>query len=86
MIQGMIDPVNATNVAVQLTAEQISGMMQDRIMGLFISLGLTAIGGLCGAKIRNKVGKAIGLIIGGLGAIGTIGFTVSLINLTTQMV
>ncbi len=82
----MIDAVNATNVVVQLTAEQISGMMQDRIVGLIVSISLTAIGGVCGAKMRNEVGKAIGFVFGGLGAIGTIGFTISLINLTGQMV
>lgn len=49
----MIDPVNATNTVAQLTAEQISGMMQDRIIGLIVSLGLTVVGGFFGVKIRN---------------------------------
>lgn len=80
----MIDPTNITNTVVQLTAEQISGMMQDRVIGLLVSIGLMTLGGVCGIKIRNEVGKAIGMILGGLGAIGTVGFTVALINLSMQ--
>ncbi len=82
----MIDPVNATNTVAQLTAEQISGMMQDRVVGLLVSIGLTAVGGFFGAKVRNEGGKVVGTIFGILVAIGTIGFTIALLNLSTQMV
>lgn len=61
-------------------------MMQDRVVGLLVSIGLTALGGFFGVKVRNEVGKVVGAIFGILGAIGTIGFTLALLNLSTQMV
>jgi len=85
MILSMIDPVNATNTVAQLTAEQISGMMQDRVLGLFISLGLGAVGTVFGKATRNELKKVVGYILAILGAIGTIGFTLSLISLAGQM-
>ena len=81
-----MDPVNATNIVVQLTSEQISGMMQDRFVGLMISMILIVVGGLCGTKIRNEIGKIMGIILALLGSIGTVGFTLELIKLSTQMI
>lgn len=80
-----MDPANMTNTVVQLTAEQIQGAIQDRVVGLLISLGLIGVGGLFGVKVRNEVGKVIGGILAIIGSIGTIGFTLALINLSTQM-
>ena len=81
-----MDPANITNTVVQLTSEQISGMMQERITGLLLSMGLTVLGGFCGAKIREEIGKIIGVILTVIGGIGTVGFTISLLNLSTQMI
>jgi len=61
-------------------------MMQDRVVGLIISMALIVIGGLCEAKIRNEVGRITGLILALLGAVGTVGFTLELIRLSTQMI
>lgn len=82
----MIDPVNATNVAVQLTAEQIQGAVQDKVIGLLVSLGLTGIGVACGAGVKNAAGKIIGMILGILGLLGTIGFTLALLDLSRMMI
>jgi hypothetical protein len=81
-----MDSAGITNAAVQLTTEQISQITQDRIIGLLISMGLIVIGGLCGAKIRNDVGKVMGIISATLGAVGTVGFTLSLIELSTRTI
>lgn len=81
-----MDPATLTNAAVQLTADQIQGMIQERIIGLIISMFLIVVGGICGSKIRNEVGKTIGIILAIIGGIGTITFTIQLINLSTQVV
>ncbi|MCX6750010.1 MAG: hypothetical protein NTZ83_00975 [Candidatus Pacearchaeota archaeon] len=81
-----MDPVSTTNAIVQLTSEQISSLMQERIFGLIISIVLIVIGGLAGTKIRNEFGRVFGLILTLSGAIGTIGFTLALLNLSTQMI
>jgi hypothetical protein len=81
----MVDPTIVANTVTQLTTEQISWMIQERILGLFFSMGLTLLGGILGAKIRDEIGKIIGGFFAIIGGIGTIGFTISLLNLSTQM-
>jgi len=78
----MVDPATITAAATQLTTEQISGMIQSRMWGLIISGILSTIGFTLGAKTKQEVAKIIFMIVGVLGAVGTIVFLLKVLELT----
>ena len=82
----MVDPTNITNTAIQITAEQMTSSIEWAIAGLFISIIFTLIGIGLGKGARNEAKKAIGTIIGVVGAIGDGIFLIKLSFLLFQLI
>ena len=76
---------NISNVAVALTVEEINNHILGNAIGLFVSICITALGGL-GITQKEKWIRCIGVVVAIIGLLGDIAFASELMSLIQLLI